>query len=310
MTDSKVLSLVIRARNASSDLQRCLNEVMRQLLPKHYELEIVVVDNESTDDTALVAKKFQSRIVEISAEEFTWGKALNLGIKQSRGDIIFLLSADAYPANENWIMQMIAPFENDKVAAVYGKQIPRPDAPIDEIVRLKKTFGNTSIMAETLPKDFTEKRGGGGIPASNACAAIRREVWKQLQYDEKISGAEDVLWTYNVLKMGRSVAYQADAQVYHSHRDPLFRNAWRSLELIKKNKELSGINATIIDYARYLFSLSKRRVKNLLYPGLGLITRIKGLLVLPLELISFCIVAPFFHDQKNMSKYRSFFWGQ
>ena len=310
MTDTKILSLVIRARNAESDLQRCLNEIARQVVPNGYELDIVVVDNESTDDTVVVAKKFNSRIVEISAEEFTWGKALNLGIANARGDIIFLLSADAYPADVNWIMRMVEPFDNAKVAAVYGRQIPRSDAPIDEIVRLKKTFGETSITAESMPKDFTAERGGGGIPASNACAAIRRGVWSQLQYDEKISGAEDVLWTYNVFNMGYSVVYRAEAQVYHSHKDPLFRNAWRSLELIKKNKELSGSNAKAVDYARYLFSLSKRRIKNLLYPGLGLKNRLRGLLILPLELLSFCITVPFFHDQKNMAKYRSFFWGR
>lgn len=308
MEPNKTISLVIRVRNAAGDLERCLGEIRQQTLPPGHELEIIVVDNESEDDSAKVAQQYGSCVVFLAANDFSWGRALNVGISQSAGDIVLILSADAYPADENWIIEMIKPFVNPKVAAVYGRQKPRSNAPIDEIVRLKKTFRKTTIIVKSLPKNFSSK--GGQIPVSNACAAIRKNIWETEPYDEDIAGAEDALWTYRILKKKYYVVYQSSACVFHSHNDPLFREAWRNLELIKKNVELSGKNLSCSDYIKHILSFSKRRLYNSISPGIQTTSRINGFLILPIELVCFCITTFFFHNQKTSSKYRSFFWNK
>ena len=171
MESDNIISIVIRVRNAENDLQRCLNGLREQELPDRHKLEIIVVDNESKDNSVEIASRFGAIIVPLATQDFTWGKALNCGITKTTGAIVLILSADAYPANKNWVSEMTHPFENINVAAVYGRQMPRMDAPIDEIVRLKKTFGDASRVMNSIPENFSSR--GGNFPVSNACAAMR-----------------------------------------------------------------------------------------------------------------------------------------
>jgi rhamnosyltransferase len=306
MECDQIISIVIRVKNAEEDLERCLNGILYQKIPKGHKIEIVVVDNESSDESEGVARKFGAKIVSILDNDFSWGRSLNHGINHSTGDIIIIISADAYAANNEWLIEMIKPLRDPSVAAIYGRQIARPDAPIDEIVRIKKTFGMSTIIAKSLPQGFTRK--GGVLPVSNACAAIRKIVWEDLKYDEEISGAEDVIWTYNVFLKGYSVVYNANACVYHSHNETFFRNSWRELELLKKNIEMNGGRIRIVDYVRYSISFVKRRMLNVILPGLNTCSRAKGLLFLPIELYCFALTSISFHNHNHDMSSRSFFW--
>lgn len=309
MDTLKTLSVVIRVRNAAEDLRCCLEKVTEQSLPEGYTLEIVVVDNESSDNSAEVARHFEAIVVFLPVLEFSWGRALNRGVSKATGEIVLLLSADAYPADKNWVREMIKPFKDPHVAAVYGKQIPRPDAPIEEIIRLKKTFGEKSKLAKKLPRGFSP-RGGTGFPVSNACAAIRKKVWETVPYDEEISGGEEGVWSYHVFQKGFFIGYQETARVFHSHKDPFFRKAWRELELIKKNTELQGKRLSVYVYVHHLLCKCKQRMYNCFFSGCSLLNYIKGILFLPFDCFFFCIAAFFFHKQKNPSRYRTFFWNK
>ena len=262
---NKVISLVIRVRNNAKDLQKCLGVIQQQVLQDGLNLEIIVVDNESTDSSSIIAKSYGAKVVSLPVKEFSWGRALNLGIEASSGEIVLLLSADAHPVRDNWISEMLKPFGDSRVAAVYGRQIPRFDAPIDEIIRLKNTFGSTSIVAKCLPEKFTPKRSGS-FPVSNACAAILKEVWKTFPYDEDIEGGEDVHWSYSIFQRKYYLVYQASASVYHSHNDPVFRSAWRNLELMVKNVELTGGEVNFLMYIHLFLSKLNREY---LIQGLG-----------------------------------------
>ncbi len=280
------VSVVVRVRNAAGDLQRCLQRLREQTLPAGRELEIVVVDNESTDDSADVARRYDARIVSLSRAEFSWGRALNRGIAAATGEMILLLSADACPVDAGWLLAMLEPFEDDKVAAVYGRQVPRSDAPIDEVVRLQRTFPEQSVR-QTLEENCDPS--GRGMIVSNACAAIRRRLWEQSPYDEEIQGGEEGVWTYQALQAGYCFQYQAEAQVYHSHNDSAFRQACRLIELMQKNCEIDGRRFSLWVLFRGLAAYSKRRLKNCLFARVACLTRLKGVLRLPLEVAAVSI---------------------
>jgi len=289
MKSVKTISIVIRVRNAENDLRRCLAGLREQQLPAEHTLEIIVVDNESTDNSAEAARQFGADVVSLSVQDFSWGRALNRGIARTAGDIVLLLSADAYPANNRWIMEMLVPFENPKVAAVYGRQVPRPDAPIDEIVRLRKTFGETSRIAESVSEDFSLR--GGKLPVSNACAAIRRRIWEKVPYDELVFAAEDRLWTNDILSMNCAVAYQSNACVYHSHADSIFRYAWRQWEIAKQICQYRGKQFTFWTLLHSIGSLTKNKIKICLSPlEISFLERASGLLRIPGEAITIIIV--------------------
>lgn len=301
-----IVSGLVRVRNNGDDLQRCLEGFRQQVLPENASLELVVVDNESTDHSVEVARQFGAKVVPISTSQFSWGRALNVGIQEATGTLVAILSSDAYPANPYWLAEMVRPFEDPQVAAVYGRQIPRSDAPVDEQVRLQNHFKETSVEVDHVPDNFSAD--GGGLSVSNACAAIRRNLWEKLPYDERMAGGEEGVWTYEHLKQRYKVVYQASACVYHSHKDSILRFAWRIWELLKKSTQLNRqkMHSGTILYAG--LSLAKRRILNCCRPSVTFGSRIVGLLRLPFEITALYSIAIVDRKKSGDPAIRSFFW--
>lgn len=279
-------AVVIRSRNAVADLHSCLSALALQHIPEGSKLEVVVVDNESDDDSRSVALSKGAMVVDLPRREFSWGRALNRGIAAAKAEYVILLSADASPADPQFVVRIIAPFEDPRIGAVYGRQIPRDDAPLEEIIRLRSYFPSTS---ETFSSQTDCDASGRGMIASNACAAIRKAVWLETPYDEIVEGAEERVWTSKLLAAGHLCRYEASAIVYHSHRDPLLRGACRHVELFFAYQKQRGRSGGALSFCRWLLGHTKRRGMNLLRPNLSIRVRVLALLDIPLGIGSLTI---------------------
>ncbi len=246
-------------------------------------------------------------MVSISKEAFTWGRSLNVGIEHSRGEFVIILSADAFPADHHWVREMLRPFSDPLVAAVYGRQVPRPDAPVDEVVRLAEYFGPVSQKYVGTSLDTSPT--GHGLVVSNACAAVRRSVWEDLHYDESIRGGEEGVWTHEVLRRGYSCEYTPAATVFHSHRDTPLRWAMRAWELSEKNRILKGRRSSPADMLRDVGAICKRRLMNCRSTLPPLRARIDGLARLPWEIAAFLAIAACDRLVSNRQRLRDLVWG-
>jgi glycosyltransferase involved in cell wall biosynthesis len=65
-------------------------------------IDVVLVDNESTDDTVAIAEAHGVTIRRIAREDFSYGRALNIGIDTARHDVVALLSSHCVPIDELW----------------------------------------------------------------------------------------------------------------------------------------------------------------------------------------------------------------
>jgi GT2 family glycosyltransferase len=279
--------VVIRARDAEHDLRNALQAVSRQDIPTHVTVCTVVVDNESKDSTRDVAISHSAIVVPISAHDFTWGRALNRGIAAADADIVLLLSADATPVDESWLAAMIAPFADERVAAVYGRQEPRPDAPLDEAVRLRRSFDDKprELTATSVETDRASRRW----VCSNACAAVRVSVWEQIPFDEQVPASEEVPWIRAVLAAGWRAVYEPKARVYHSHRESVLRSAVRAWEF-HKNAAFNG-TAKPFGIPRLIASKIKGRLINCTRGGADRWTVARAILILPVECAAILAVA-------------------
>ena len=95
MSDSSPLvSIIIRTKNEEKWIGLCLEAVFTQIVDA--DIEVVLVDNDSTDHTIKVAKRYPvSRFCNI--KKFLPGKALNDGIRISKGNYLVCLSAHCIP---------------------------------------------------------------------------------------------------------------------------------------------------------------------------------------------------------------------
>lgn len=302
---SNTVDVVIRCRNCAEDLKACLQALASQCLPAGCQLVAFVVDNESTDDSPNVARSFGAKVIHLPAGKFSWGGALNLGIAAGGGDLVILLSADAWPANEHWLSRMLIPFLDKEVAVVYGRQIPKRNAPIDERLRLARDFGDVS--AAYTQRDIEVAHD---IPIiSNSCAAIRRSVWVSLPYDETVAACEDRVWAAGVLSKGYKIYYQASACVYHSHADTVGKFAWRQWEFYEKRRRDQGREVSVMSVLRTCAAIPKSRLRDCLsLPGYTLSKSI-ALARVPIETFLFLTIAATSWHSRTRAMIRSILWG-
>jgi rhamnosyltransferase len=205
-------SVVIRAKNEA----RYIGEVLSALFGQSGAdpFEVIIVDSGSTDGTLEVAREYPLKVIEITPEAFTYGRALNLGIQEASGDFIASLSAHSTPEHDRWLANLLEPFRNPRVAGVIGRQAPRANATLLELLNMRYISGLMSSRPQLRDRNPM---------FSNANGAFRRSLWQRLPFDEGVRGAEDIAWARSMQALGYLIAYEPGAAVYHSHGEPFLK---------------------------------------------------------------------------------------
>lgn len=238
MTDSAAprVSIVIRCFNEAAHLPKLFGELKRQT---HTDYEVVVVDSGSDDGTLEIVQSEDVRLEHIRKEDFSFGRSLNIGCRAARGEILVFISAHCYPEHEEWLSNLVAGFDDPKVAVVYGKQRGIPES----------HFSERQIFRRWFPEDTIERQDDPF--SNNANCAVRRAVWEEHPYDETLTGLEDVAWAQVVMRDGWWVSYRADAGVIHVHNETpsQIRNRYRR-EAITFQKVFPSEHFNVWDFVR------------------------------------------------------------
>lgn len=110
------ISVVVAAFNEEKYLPACLFSIVNQECPRD-KFDITVVDNNSTDNTAQIAKKFGANVVEEKRQGNTF--ALKRGMDEAKGDIVAVTDADSQVASD-WLSIIEKIFIDPDVVAITG----------------------------------------------------------------------------------------------------------------------------------------------------------------------------------------------
>jgi glycosyltransferase involved in cell wall biosynthesis len=208
------VSIVIRALNEAEHLPALFSGLLRQ---SRQPDQVVLVDSGSVDDTVAIARAHGAEVVHIAPDEFSFGRALNLGCTAATSDVLVIVSAHVYPLDEKWLDLLVAPFERPEVGLVYGGQTGDSRSHFSELELLRTWFPEVGDDDQQTPF------------CNNANCAVRAEAWRSLPYDETLTGLEDLDWAKRALAAGWKLVYAADARVAHIHNEPFAktRNRYR-----------------------------------------------------------------------------------
>ncbi len=197
---NKLVSIIIRTKNEERWISACLRSVFNQ---SYKNIEVVVVDNESTDKTVAKAKNHPVKIVSI--KDFIPGKAINDGIRASKGEYIVCLSGHCVPVGDKWLENLIKDLDDPNIAGVYGRQEPLSFTSNLDKRDLLTVFG--------LDKKIQVKDSF----FHNANSAFRRDIWDKYPFCENVTNIEDRVWGEQVVGEGLNIIYEPTASVYHWH---------------------------------------------------------------------------------------------
>mgnify|MGYP001569933134 CR=1 FL=1 len=195
-----MISIIIRTKNEERWISLCLKAIFIQ---DYKDIEVIIVDNKSSDATVLKAKTFNVKVISIN--EYLPGKAINLGIAYSNGEFICCLSGHCIPVDKSWLTNLVRNFESKEIAGVYGRQEPMSFTSDFDKRDLLNTFGLDKKIQ--LKDSFFH----------NANSMIRRDVWEKHPFDENVTNIEDRVWAKLVLEKGYKIIYEPEASVYHYH---------------------------------------------------------------------------------------------
>lgn len=200
------VSIVIRTLNEARHLAGLLRMVASQQT-LGLEVETVLVDSGSTDETVEIARSYGARITTISKAEFSFGRSLNRGCAFSSGNIIVLISGHCVPVDAYWLQNLCQPLIDGVASYSYGRQIGDDDSNYSE----RRIFAKYYPPKSQVPQQ--------GFFCNNANSALLRSVWVENGFDEELTGLEDMELAKRIVSTGHRIAYIAEAPVFHHHQE-------------------------------------------------------------------------------------------
>jgi rhamnosyltransferase len=197
------VSIIIRSFNEAWALQETLRAVQAQNF-KNWEL--LVIDSGSTDGSVKLIQNAKPRLfVQIKPEEYNPSRVMNFGMNAAASTFGIFLNADATPQGTNWLRHLVTALQHPRTAAVFGKQIPRPDC--------------EAVFAHDYERCFGPNRESAKWDHffSMVSSGLRKDIWAQRGFLEKMQYSEDDEYTRWCRAQGYHVAYVPESVVMHSH---------------------------------------------------------------------------------------------
>ncbi len=199
------ISVVIPAYNEEEFIGECLKALQAQTrLPD----EVIVVDNNSSDNTSVVAKKLGAKVVVEKQAGIT--PARNAGFNAATGDIIARTDADTRP-HPDWLEKISQCFDSPNTIGVTGTN-EFYDAPKDSKALVEKIF--------TVAYFQGSKKLIGGVTLYGSNMAIRRSAWDKIKDEVCLDDAlvhEDIDLSIHLMQHGK-IEFREELMVSSSFR--------------------------------------------------------------------------------------------
>jgi len=249
--ESNLVSIIIVNYNGKHHLEKCLKSLM-EIDYKNYE--IILVDNNSSDDSIDFVKKLYPSLVIIQLEKnYGFAEPNNIGAKKAKGELLLFLNNDTI-VKPNFITELVKVIKTDSKIAICQSFLLKPNGEIDSSGDFVDTLGR----AYSSRKKVSEVREI--LSARGAAMLIRKESFFDLgQFDKHFFASfEDVdmgwrawLWGYRVVLVPNSVVYHTGGQ---------------TIKNISNEVRFHGIkNTLIIRLTNFEWSLSIKSIFKLFF---------------------------------------------
>lgn len=221
------LLIIIPVYKPNNILLNLLRQIKRQTIKN---IPLLIIDSGSNDEYKDEIKNMNCLVKKIDSRTFNHGGTRQMGADMFPDkDVYIYLTQDVILADEYAIDNIIKVFNNDNVGCAYGRQLPHKGATIFATHARLFNYKNKSYIYSIKDK---EKYGIKTAFNSNSFAAYRRKALKDVGgFPTNTILSEDMYVTAKMLLKNWSVAYCADAKVYHSHNYTIWQEFKRYFDI-------------------------------------------------------------------------------
>jgi glycosyltransferase involved in cell wall biosynthesis len=201
--DQPLVSVIVTTKNNHATLQACLRSIARQT---YAPTELIVVDNNSSDDTKDIAKRFTKHVYDKGPER---SAQRNFAATQATGDYVLIIDSDMV-LEETVVGACLQAAQQDDAAAVIIPEESFGEGFWAQCKRLERSFyvGNDHIEAARFFDKTLYKQLGG--------------------YNEAMTGGEDWDFTNRVRAAGVTIA-RVHSYIFHNEGHPHFTRTVRKV---------------------------------------------------------------------------------
>lgn len=221
------IQLIIPIYKPDNKFLDLLRQIKKQTIKN---ISLLIIDSGSNDKYKNEIKDMNCLVKKIDDKTFNHGGTRQMGADMFPDkDIYIYLTQDAILADEYAINNIVKVFDNDNIGCAYGRQLPHKGATIFAIHARLFNYKNKSYIYTIKDK---EKYGMKTAFNSNSFAAYRRKALKDVGgFPTDTILSEDMYVTAKMLLKNWSVAYCADAKVYHSHNYTIWQEFKRYFDI-------------------------------------------------------------------------------
>lgn len=222
ISDHLFVSIIIPVRNRADDIEGCLRSLGKLDYPDE-KLEIIVVDDASTDQTPDVIDRYPVRLIRLKHHKQA-SYCRNLAARHARGDILAFIDSDC-TADAAWLRELVPAFKDAQLGACGGVVDSYfNENGLDRYEKVKSSLSVSSWFRRSQKNDPFFY-----LPACNLLAR-RRLFLEQRGFKEGLDVGEDVDLCWRMRKSGYQIEYRPEGRVYHKHRNRMFSFCRRRFE--------------------------------------------------------------------------------
>lgn len=216
------ISVIIPARDAADHIGRAVSAALDQAREVSSDMEIIVVDDGSSDDTAATAHSAGARVLGLPGGPGNPGMARNRGAAAATGGLLIFLDADCVPA-AGWLKAILAAHAGGQ--GCVGGSLGQPPG-LSATARWDYHFSSYHVHPRRPRAQVTNH-----TPAN---LSIGRELFLRTDgFSERLpvaNGHEELAWQAQLADMGEAIYFEPEAMARHWNRPGLgnlFRRTYR-----------------------------------------------------------------------------------
>lgn len=225
---SKPVSIIIAAKNEAESLKKYLPKVLNQYYPLY---EVIVVNNNSTDDTLTVLQNITDPKLEIiNCEEEGKKAALKKGVEKAQFENLVFIDADCVPSSDFWLYTLAGKFSLKKHIVLGFGGFFKENTLINKVIRFEGLLNATQYFSYAL-----KGKAYMGVGRNLAYTKAVLNNTAGYHHNKTLSGDDDLIVNQMATTTNVEVCITENAHTYTKGE-----SSWKSLFHQKRRQLVAG----------------------------------------------------------------------